>query len=61
MHHMEYPTCCVLGMLDINRVSQVWSIDISYIRMKQGFMYLSAIIDIRNRFIVGWNLSNTLE
>lgn len=41
--------------------NQVWSIDISYIPMKRGFMYLTAIIDVSSRFIVGWALSNTLE
>jgi putative transposase len=51
----------LLRGLDINRVNQVWSIDISYIPMKQGFTYLCAIIDVRSRFIVGWNLSNTLD
>ena len=110
-HHIEHPTCGVLGMqdmlrlngfqinhkrirrlmrlmnirvkypqkslsnlgarkyilpyllrgLDIVKTNQVWSIDISYIPMKQGFMYLTAIMDVRSRYIVGWSLSNTLE
>jgi len=41
--------------------NQVWSIDITYIRMSHGHMYLTAIIDWFSRKIVGWNLSDTLE
>lgn len=41
--------------------NQVWSIDITYIRMAHGHMYLTAIIDWFSRKIVGWNLSDTLE
>ena len=40
--------------------NQVWSIDITYIRMNRSHMYLTAIIDWHSRKIVGWNLSNTL-
>jgi len=50
----------LLRGLDIGRVNQVWQIDITYIPMKKGFMYLSAIIDVYSRFVVGWGLSNTL-
>jgi Transposase and inactivated derivatives len=46
--------------LDIYKSNQVWSIDITYIPMERGFMYLTAIIDVYSRYIVGWNLSNTL-
>lgn len=45
----------------IDRSSQVWAIDITYIPMKQGLLYLTAIIDLYSRFIVGWKLSNTLD
>lgn len=41
--------------------NDVWSIDITYIPMNKGFMYLTAIIDVATRFIVGWAVSNTLE
>jgi len=51
----------LLKGLDISRPNQVWAIDITYIPMKNGFMYLTAIIDIYSRYIVGWGLSNTLE
>lgn len=51
----------LLQGLEIQRANQVWAIDITYIPMKNGFLYLTAIIDIYSRFIVGWGLSNTLE
>ena len=41
--------------------NQVWSIDIAYIKMQHGHMYLTAIIDWYSRMIVGWNLSDTLD
>ena len=55
----KYPY--LLRGLTIGRSNQVWSIDITYIRMPKGYMYLCAIIDIHSRFIVGWSLSNTME
>jgi len=51
----------LLKGLDIKRPNQVWAIDITYIPMKNGFLYLTAIIDVYSRYIVGWGLSNTLE
>ena len=51
----------LLRNLKINRVNQVWAIDISYIPMKKGFMYLVAIIDLYSRYIVGWSISNSME
>ena len=47
--------------LDITHSNQVWCIDITYIPMERGFLYLTAIIDVYSRYIVGWNLSNTLS
>ena len=41
--------------------NQVWSIDITYIKMHHGHMYLTAIIDWFSRKIVGWTLSDTLD
>lgn len=41
--------------------NQVWSIDITYIKMWHGHMYLTAIIDWYSRMVVGWNLSDTLN
>jgi len=51
----------LLKDLVVERPNQVWAIDITYIPMQSGFMYLTAIIDVYSRFIVGWGLSNSLE
>ena len=51
----------LLRGMAITRPNQVWSTDISYIPMKNGFMYLYAVIDVYSRFIVGWRLSYTLS
>ncbi len=45
----------------IERANQVWAIDISYIPMKRGFMYLTAVIDWHSRYVLGFDVSNTLE
>lgn len=42
-------------------LNQVWSIDITYIKMQHGHMYLTAIIDWFGRKLMGWELSDTLE
>ena len=55
----KYPY--LLRNLRIDRPNQVWSLDISYIPMPRGFMYLLAVMDVYSRFIVGWSLSNTME
>jgi putative transposase len=47
--------------LDINHANQVWEIDITYVPMAKGFMYLTAIIDVYSRAIMAWGLSNTLD
>lgn len=51
----------LLRSFEICRPNQVWALDISYIPMKHGFMYLTAIMDLYSRYIVGWQLSNSLE
>ena len=45
----------------IDRPNQAWSIDITYIPMKHGFLYLTAIIDWYSRCIVGWDIDDTLD
>ena len=57
--HKVYPY--LLRGLEINRPNQVWSTDITYCAMPQGFMYLVAIIDWYSRYVVSWELSNTLD
>ncbi|MGQ9621628.1 MAG: IS3 family transposase [Bacteroidales bacterium] len=54
----KYPY--LLRNLDIQRPNQVWSLDITYIPMLRGYMYLVAIMDIYSRCILGWSLSNTM-
>lgn len=51
----------LLKGLEIIRPNQVWAIDITYIPMAKGFLYLTAIIDLYSRYVVGWGLSNSLE
>jgi putative transposase len=57
----EYIRPYLLRNLSIERVNQVWQIDITYIPMRKGFMYLTAIIDVYSRYVVGWGISNTLD
>jgi putative transposase len=57
--HKKYPY--LLRNMDIWLPNQVWAIDITYIPMSRGHMYLTAIIDWYSRYIVGWALSDTLE
>ena len=45
----------------LTRADEVWSSDITYIPMRRGFMYLTAVIDWYSRYVLSWRLSNTLE
>ena len=51
----------LLKNADIKRPNQAWSIDITYIPIKHGFLYLTAIIDWYSRCIVGWEVDDTLD
>ena len=57
--HKVYPY--LLRDVEVERVNQVWSTDITYIRMPKGFLYLTAIIDWKSRYVIDWELSNTLD
>lgn len=57
--HRIYPY--LLRNLTIERVNQVWSTDITYIPIQQGFMYLVAVMDWHSRYVLAWQLSNTLD
>ena len=57
--HKIYPY--LLRNVDIEQVNQVWSTDITYIPMRYGFMYLVAVIDWFSRYVLAWELSNTME
>jgi putative transposase len=57
--HTVYPY--LLRGLDIIRPNQVWSTDITYIRLPRGFVYLVAVIDWYSRKVLSWRLSNTMD
>ena len=57
--HKVYPY--LLRGLKVNRVNQVWSTDITYIRLTHGFVYLAAVIDWHSRCILSWRVSTTLD
>ena len=54
----KYPY--LLKDLQVKTNNQVWAIDITYVPMKKGFMYLCALIDLHSRYVVGWGVSNTM-
>ena len=57
--HKIYPY--LLKGVVINKPDHVWSTDITYIRIGNSFMYLTAVIDWFSRYVLSWRLSNTLE
>ena len=56
--HKVYPY--LLRGVEITRPNQVWSMDITYIRLGKGFVYLTAIVDWYSRYVIAWRLSNSL-
>jgi len=57
--HPVYPYR--LRGVTIERVNQVWSSDITYVRLQGGFAYLAAVLDWHSRYVLSWALSNSLE
>ena len=57
--HRKYPY--LLRGISIDRPNQVWSADITYLRMGSGFIYLIAIMDWHSRHVLSWELSTTLD
>jgi putative transposase len=57
--HKKYPY--LLKNLKITHKNQVWATDITYIPMSKGFMYLTAIIDLHTRYVLNWDVSNTMS
>ena len=57
--HKIYPY--LLNDVQIDRPNLVWSTDITYIRIGGGFVYLTAVIDWYSRYVLSWNLSNSLQ
>ena len=60
-YHAQYVHPYLLRNLDIIRPNQVWGVDITYIRMHKGFMYLFVIIDWYSRKIIDYELSSTID
>jgi len=58
-NHKIYPY--LLRGVNIERPDHVWSTDITYIRVGNGFVYLTAVIDWFSRYVLSWRLSNSLE
>jgi len=58
LEHKIYPY--LLRGKKIEKVNQVWSTDITYVPMEQGFLYLCAVVDWYSRYILSWEISNTL-
>jgi putative transposase len=64
--HYKYPYLLkefrdYAGRVVIERTNQVWSTDITYIKLEKGFVYLAAIIDWHSKKILSWKLSNTMD
>jgi len=57
--HKIYPY--LLRGVKITHPNQVWSTDITYVPMQQGFMYLVAVMDWYSRYVLSWEISNTLD
>ena len=58
-HHKVYPY--LLRGVEVTRPNQVWSTDITYIRLAHGFVYLVAVIDGYSRRVLSWRISNTMD
>lgn len=57
--HKIYPY--LLRNVPVEQPDQVWSTDITYVPMRHGFLYLTAVIDWYSRYVLAWRLSNTLD
>ena len=56
--HPVYPY--LLRGVEITHANHVWSMDITYIKLGKGFVYLAAVIDWKSRYVLSWRISNTL-
>ena len=59
--HAKYIRPYLIRGLKIERPNQLWEIDITYVSMAKGFMYLTAIIDVYSRYVVAWDVFNSLD
>ncbi len=57
--HKVYPY--LLKNVSITKMNQVWATDITYVPMAKGFMYLIAVLDLYSRYVLAWDISNSME
>ena len=57
--HIKYPY--LLRGLEITHPNHVWCSDITYVRLMKGFVYLVAVMDWYSRYVLSWEISNTLD
>ena len=57
--HKIYPY--LLRRMDVNRPGQVWCSDLTYIRLKRGFVFLTAVMDWHSRYVLSWEVSVTMD
>ena len=57
--HRIYPY--LLNDIEVAYPDHVWSTDITYVRLQKGLMYLTAVIDWHSRYVLSWELSNTMD
>ena len=57
--HRKFPY--LLSGIKIIKPNQIWGTDITYIKLKNSFIYLTAILDWFSRYVISWQLSETLE
>jgi putative transposase len=58
---IKYKHPYLLRGLEIDRRNQVWSVDITYLPVRGGFMYMVAVIDVHTRYLLNWSISNSME
>jgi putative transposase len=57
----KYKFPYLLRDLKIERRNQVWAVDITYLPIRGGFMYMVAVIDLHTRYILNWSISNSMD
>ena len=57
----KYKFPYLLGDLKITRKNQAWAVDITYVPIRGGFMYMVAVIDLYSRYILNWSISNSMD
>jgi putative transposase len=57
---IKYKHPSLLRGLEIDRRDQVWSVDMTYLPLRGGFMYMVAVIDVHTRYLLNWSISNSI-